>query len=666
MKNRSLSLVAVVLFIWSATISTYAQITPSADSYTNTATPTTNFGAKTTLSVVSPSQAAYIQFDLSSIPSGFTGASVAKATLKLYVNTVPAAGSFNVDFINGTWSEKTITANLVPALGSTIVPSVPLTGANAKDYILIDVTPAVVAWLNNTQANDGIALVANSPLSATFESKENTAQGHSPELDVVFSGGSGGTITGINTAAGSGLTGGTNSGVANLSLLTSCSSGQILSWNGSAWVCKSVSGSGTVTSVGLSAPSSDFTVSGSPVTTSGTLGLNWTVAPTSANAANTIVKRDASGAFNAGIIHATTTSTTSAVNGTSSSTSLGAIAIHGVDTNSANTFTVAVQGNSFSPIGAGVLGMKASMSSMGQSSIGNVNPGVWGDSPTDNGVLGTSDVFAGVAGMSTNYIGVTGQSQSGTGVGGYSTNAGSVGVLGFSKEGNALWGYNQPEGGAADTNSTLLLINDSSTSHYMIYAEDILGAHYVRTSSVGDLVATGALIGASKSFKIDHPVDPTNKFLLHTSIESPDMKNIYDGVAVLDENGEARVDLPSYFEALNKDFRYQLTAVGAPGPNLYVAEEVLGNHFRIAGGKPGAKVSWQITGIRHDAWANANRSPVEVEKTASERGLYLHPEAFGAPVEKSITYHNRAAVKQFVQDPRKVLRKTPVEQSAKR
>jgi hypothetical protein len=161
----------------------------------------------------------------------------------------------------------------------------------------------------------------------------------------------------------------------------------------------------------------------------------------------------------------------------------------------------------------------------------------------------------------------------------------------------------------------------------------------VRTDNLGDLSATGTISGAAKSFKIDHPLDPTNKYLVHTSIESPDMKNLYDGVAQLDGNGEVTVELPGYFEALNQDFRYQLTAIGAPGPNLYIAEEISGNRFRIGGGKPGSKVSWMVTGIRRDAWANAHRSPVEIDKTEKERGKYLHPEVFGAPVEKSVSYN---------------------------
>jgi hypothetical protein len=52
------------------------------------------------------------------------------------------------------------------------------------------------------------------------------------------------------------------------------------------------------------------------------------------------------------------------------------------------------------------------------------------------------------------------------------------------------------------------------------------------------------------------------------------MKNVYDGIVVLDHKGKAEIDLPDWFGALNKDFRYQLTAIGAPGPNLYIAEEI--------------------------------------------------------------------------------------------
>jgi len=147
-----------------------------------------------------------------------------------------------------------------------------------------------------------------------------------------------------------------------------------------------------------------------------------------------------------------------------------------------------------------------------------------------------------------------------------------------------------------------------------------------------------SITAQTKNFKIDHPLDPANKYLYHTSVESPDMMNIYNGNVVLDANGEAEVQLPDWFEALNEDFRYQLTCIGGFAP-VYVAREIENNSFRIAGGKSGLKVSWQVTGIRHDAYAQAHRSPVEVEKPTKERGHYLYPELFSASRDKAIDAH---------------------------
>lgn len=146
---------------------------------------------------------------------------------------------------------------------------------------------------------------------------------------------------------------------------------------------------------------------------------------------------------------------------------------------------------------------------------------------------------------------------------------------------------------------------------------------------------TGSISKGSGTFKIDHPVDPENKFLYHSFVESPDMMNVYNGNITLDENGRATVVLPAYFEALNRDFRYQLTSIGSPGPNLYIEEEVKNLTFVIAGGAPGSKVSWQITGIRQDPYANANRVQVEVEKNAKEKGTYLHPDAYQTKASSS-------------------------------
>jgi hypothetical protein len=147
----------------------------------------------------------------------------------------------------------------------------------------------------------------------------------------------------------------------------------------------------------------------------------------------------------------------------------------------------------------------------------------------------------------------------------------------------------------------------------------------------GELDVLGAITAGVKDFKIDHPLNPKNKYLYHSSVESSEMMNIYTGNAILNSAGEAVVSLPEWFEALNTDFRYQLTAIGAPSPGLYIAQKIVGNRFAIAGGAPGVEVSWQVTGIRHDAYAQAHPLAVEVNKSKKERGHYLHPEAFGAP-----------------------------------
>jgi trimeric autotransporter adhesin len=155
---------------------------------------------------------------------------------------------------------------------------------------------------------------------------------------------------------------------------------------------------------------------------------------------------------------------------------------------------------------------------------------------------------------------------------------------------------------------------------------------------IGDINVTGQISAGTKDFKIDHPLDPANKYLVHSSVESSEMMNLYTGNATLDGNGEATVPLPSWFQAENTDFRYQLTAIGAPGPNLHISQEVANNQFKIAGGAPGMEVSWQITGIRQDAFAKANPLEVESAKPARELGFYIHPRLFGQPEEKSIEW----------------------------
>ena len=152
----------------------------------------------------------------------------------------------------------------------------------------------------------------------------------------------------------------------------------------------------------------------------------------------------------------------------------------------------------------------------------------------------------------------------------------------------------------------------------------------------GDVSVDGTLSKSSGSFKIDHPLDPANKYLYHSFVESPDMMNIYNGNVVTDGDGTAVVTMPPWFEALNTDFRYQLTVIGQFAQAI-VASEITNGSFTIRTSKPGVKVSWMVTGIRQDAWANAHRIQVEVDKAPQDQGHYIHPELFGHEGEPNIS-----------------------------
>ncbi|MEP0861951.1 MAG: hypothetical protein HRF52_11000 [Ignavibacterium sp.] len=161
----------------------------------------------------------------------------------------------------------------------------------------------------------------------------------------------------------------------------------------------------------------------------------------------------------------------------------------------------------------------------------------------------------------------------------------------------------------------------------------------------GNVNVTGTLSKGGGSFKIDHPLDPQNKYLYHSFVESPDMKNIYDGTVITDASGYATVTLPDWFEALNKDFRYQLTVIGDFAQAI-VAQEIHNNQFTIRTDKPNVKVSWQVTGIRHDPFAEKNRIPVEEYKKGDDVGKYLYPDAYGLPETMGIDYKHIAREKE--------------------
>jgi hypothetical protein len=428
-----------------------------------------------------------------------------------------------------------------------------------------------------------------------------------------------GTITGVTTAAGSGLMGGGTSGSLKVALTNTCASKQALVWNGSAWACSTLA-TASVTSVGVTAPATDFTVSGSPLTSAGTIGLKWNIAPTSANTANAIVKRDASGNFTANEITANWTAGRAAIVATDTSNDGLRFGVVGLSSTNGG-----VEGQG---LVWGVIGLSSTDTGVGVQGQGG-RYGVFGTGP-GTGVLGSGDQY-GVYGVSNgtdaNADGVHGETNSATasGVAGVN-NAGGAGVYGVG--GNGVIGSSGIDGGVG------VGAYNSSTGD-ALFAENQSGGF--AAFFLGDVDVDGNLSKSGGSFKIDHPLDPSEKYLYHSFVESPDMKNIYDGKVTTDAEGNAIVTMPDWFEALNRDFRYQLTVIGTFA-QVIVATEMANGSFSIKTDKPNVKVSWQVTGVRQDAWANAHRIPVEQVKSEKERGSYLHPELYGAPEEKSIAW----------------------------
>lgn len=296
--------------------------------------------------------------------------------------------------------------------------------------------------------------------------------------------------------------------------------------------------------------------------------------------------------------------------------------------------THGVYGHAVSPSGHGVFGYASSSTGVNHGVLGysnsregdgvqgrNVNggKGVYGEStgaPFGAGVAGYSASSYGVYGASTDYFGVYGTSSGAAAVYGRVYNGNQPGVLGISNDGAGVTGQST---------------NGPGITAYGLPA----GTFY------GNVNVTGILSKGGGAFRIDHPLAPARKYLQHSFVESPDMLNIYNGVASADADGTATVGLPDWFGALNRDYRYALTAIGEPMPDLHVRRGIAKNRFEIAGAAPGGQVSWQVTGIRKDAWAEANRIQVEVDKPGRERGRYLHPELYGKPASKGMGAEHR-------------------------
>ena len=600
------------------------QITPSDDAYTLTSQPTTNFGAKNTMLVESSGATTFVRFDLSGIPTSVTGSMVAKGTLKIFVATVPTAGSFNVDLVTSSWTEKSITANNSPTLGSAIASAIPIATADKDQYVLVDVTTAVVDWLNGTP-NDGLALVPDGTVSFALNSKETTTTSHPAELDIVLTGPPGpqgppGPISGVS--AGPGLTGGGTKGNVTVSMLTSCSKNQILQWNGSTWACSNA-GTGTVTGV---TAGTDLTGGGTGGSV--TLNLDTTKVPQLA-ASNMFTGNQTLNANGGTVLNVTQTAssgTSYGITATTQANTDGNAAILGQAVASAQVYGVQGYISSNSYFGAGVFGSNAGPGVVGNS-IKGFGAGVWGDAGTLGltGVLATADEMTALSAFNNDSgrpatgsenisetgiaPAIWGSSHSPVGIGvvgadvnrsatwlssagfqpiGISVDSGSVGgigVWGTADSGYAVYGLNN------GPYVTGLFLNQSSKASYALEAGTLTKNCVVDTS--GDLTCTGNVSGAVQG--------QGDRMVRLYTVQSPDNWFEDFGSATL-SNGSATVQLdPNFAATVNTSVEYHvfITPKG-DSEALYVSNETASGFdvHEHGGGRSNIAFDYRIVGRR--------------------------------------------------------------------
>lgn len=310
----------------------------------------------------------------------------------------------------------------------------------------------------------------------------------------------------------------------------------------------------------------------------------------------------------------------------------------------ANGFKYGIYGQALNSAGTGVYGEGG-------------NTGVEGRSTLGFGVYGTGHY--GVLAQGT-YIGILGQSSGtdGAGVEGQSTGGGlSYGgeFSATSSTANAAGVFARASAGSGTTHGVWGQSDSTQgtgVGGYALASSGVTyGAYGYTTSGTGWAVYAGGKFGASgtKSFRIDHPLDPENKYLLHYSTESPVPQNFYVGNVVTDANGYAWVELPDYFSEINANFKYQLTVVDDADSSAFVqakvSKKIRDGRFQVRTSAPNTEISWRVDADRNDLYVR-NRPPKEVEdKVGSEKGKYQHPEFYGLGPERGMNYRPERAKK---------------------
>src|SRR5579862_9322876 len=354
-------------------------------------------------------------------------------------------------------------------------------------------------------------------------------------------------------------------------------------------------GTGSVKSVALTAPASDFTVSGSPITSSGTLGLAWKVAPTNADIASAIVKRDASGSFSA------TTISASAV-GVSSSGSIAGDFL----TNAAGGTGVVGEATATSGTSIGVYGLTDSNDATSSGVAGYNNsfgggPGVYGYS--NGGGVGVYGAFVQPSSISSTFFsGFAGM----WGDGGPQADGGSYGVMGTIDAGIAgLFANN------SGVDEALEALN-YNTNGFPFAAFNMFNNTYCTINSNGDLNCSG-----SKNAIV--PLDGGARKVAMSAIEAP--QNWFEdaGSAKL-TNGAAVVALdPDYIQTVNTEKEYQvfLTPYG-DCKGLYVSNRTAHSFevHALGGGAASLSFGYRILGLRKKDQAVRFAEPPDGPKPA--------------------------------------------------
>jgi hypothetical protein len=405
---------------------------------------------------------------------------------------------------------------------------------------------------------------------------------------------------------------------------TAPNNGQVLKWNGSAWAPAADDGLTLPFSGSANVAGSVFSITNAS-TTSSAFGVHGIISSTSPGISSAAVRGQNNGTGGSGIgVWGSQAGSGWGVYGTS----VSGRGVFGWATNTSGT-NFGGYFQSASTSGYGVYG-EASAASGG-------TYGVFGQSNSTSG--------AGVIGLASATSGITyggrfvSRSTSGTGVFGYATATSGTTTGGFfqsdSTSGRGVYG--EATAATGSTFGVWGVTSSPASTAYGVYGQEPSGGAGHAVYALGTLAASG-----TKSFQMDHPINPETHYLNHFCAEGPEPYNVYRGNVVTDARGYATITLPAYFESINRDPTYHLTIVNGAGEDFVqvrVVREIKNNQFTIRTSAPHVKVSWEVKAIRNDRWIQQYGFQTVQEKEDEIKGKYQHPELYGQPKEKGIHHH---------------------------